>query len=63
MFSEVEPTTIEVIADLLWAGLLLSVTVTVRLKVPEAVGVPEMVPLAAPSVRPAGMLPAVTFQL
>ena len=63
MFSEVEPTTIEVIADLLWAGLLLSVTVTVRWKVPEAVGVPEMVPDAAASVRPAGKLPEVTVQL
>jgi hypothetical protein len=68
MVSEVALTTIEVIADLLWTGLLLSVTVTVsvtvavKLNVPETVGAPEMVPLLA-RVRPAGKLPELTVQL
>jgi hypothetical protein len=38
------------------------VTVTVRLKVPETVGVPEMVPLLA-RVRPVGKLPELIVQL
>jgi hypothetical protein len=59
---EVEPTTIEVAEDLLWAGLPLSVTVAVKLNVPETVGAPEMVPLLA-RVRPAGKLPELTVQL
>jgi len=35
----------------------LSVTVVVKLEVPVAVGVPEMVPVVAARVRPAGRLP------
>ena len=62
MLSGVPPTTIEVVADLLCAGLPLSVTVTVKLDVPETVGVPEMVPLLA-RVRPVGKLPEVMVQL
>jgi hypothetical protein len=38
-----------------------SVTFTVKLKEPEAVGVPEMVP-AGESVRPAGKAPALMLQ-
>ena len=41
-------------------GVSASVTVTVKLAVPEAVGVPEMAPVEALSVRPAGKLPVVT---
>ena len=41
-------------------GVSESVTVTVKFTVPEAVGVPEMAPVAALSVRPAGKLPVVT---
>jgi hypothetical protein len=37
--------------------LLLSVTVVVKVEVPVAVGVPEMVPVVAARVRPAGRLP------
>jgi hypothetical protein len=59
---EVEPTAIEVFTDWLCAGLLLSVTVAVKLKVPEMVGVPEMVPLLA-RLRPVGKLPEVMVQL
>ena len=62
MLSGAEPTMIEVVADLLWAGLPLSVTVAVKLNVPETVGVPEMVPLLA-RVRPVGKLPEVMVQL
>ena len=40
-------------------GVSESVTVTVKLAVPEAVGVPEMAPVAALSVKPAGKLPLV----
>ena len=59
---EVEPTTIEVFTDWLCAGLLLSVTVAVKLKVLGTVGVPEMVPLLA-RVRPVGRLPELIVQL
>ena len=41
----------------------LSVTETVKLKVPAAFGVPEMVPVAASSDRPAGKAPETTDQL
>ena len=40
-------------------GVSESVTVTVKFVVPEAVGVPEMTPVAALRVRPAGKLPLV----
>ena len=43
-----------------WAGLLESSTVSVKAEVPLAVGVPEMIPVEALSVSPAGRLPAVT---
>ncbi len=52
-------TVIEAEADLVCAGLLLSVTVAVKLEVPVAVGVPEMVPLVAARVSPGGRLPEV----
>jgi hypothetical protein len=41
-------------------GVSESVTVTVKFAVPEAVGVPEIAPVAALRVRPAGKLPVVT---
>lgn len=50
---------IEVAADVVCAGLPLSVTVAVRFEFPPAVGVPEIVPVAAVSVNPAGRLPDV----
>lgn len=50
---------IEVAADRVWAGLLLSVTVAVKLVAPLAVGVPEIVPVVAARVNPAGRLPDV----
>lgn len=40
-----------------------SVTVTVKLAVPAAVGVPEIAPVEALSVRPAGRDPPVIDQL
>ena len=45
------------------AGELESVTLTVKLEVPAAVGVPEIEPVAAVSVRPAGSEPEVMLQL
>ena len=56
-------TTIERATDLVCAGLLLSVTVTVKLDVPLAVGVPEIRPVLAPRASPAGRLPAVIDQV
>lgn len=50
-------TVIDAVADLAWEGLLLSVTVVVKVEVPVAVGVPEMVPVVAARVKPAGRLP------
>lgn len=41
-------------------GVSESVTVTVKFVVPEAVGVPEIAPVAVLRVRPAGRLPVVT---
>jgi hypothetical protein len=43
-------------------GVVESVTLAVKLKEPEAVGVPEMVP-AEESVRPAGKAPELMLQM
>jgi hypothetical protein len=51
---------IEYTTLLVSAGDPESVNVTVKLGLPGAVGVPEMVPVALPRVRPAGSDPAVT---
>jgi ABC-type thiamin/hydroxymethylpyrimidine transport system permease subunit len=61
--SCVDPMVIDVATDLVCAGLLLSLTVTVKLELPFAVGVPEITPLPAASVSPVGRLPAVTDQV
>ena len=45
------------------AGEVESVTLAVKLNEPEAVGVPEMLPVPAVSVRPAGKAPALMLQL
>jgi hypothetical protein len=45
--------------DFVWVGLPLSVTVAVKAKVPLAVGVPEITPVPAARVSPAGRLPLV----
>lgn len=42
------------------AGLLLSLIATVKFEVPVALGVPEIMPVEAPSVSPAGRLPEET---
>ena len=47
-------TTIEVVADCVCMGEPLSLTVAVKLKVPLVVGVPEMMPVVAARVSPAG---------
>jgi hypothetical protein len=49
--------------DLVWAGLPASATTTVRLAVTGAVGVPEMIPVDAARLSPAGRLPALIDQL
>jgi len=41
-------------------GVPLSATVAVKLYVPLAVGVPEMIPVPGAMVRPEGSVPAVT---
>jgi hypothetical protein len=45
-----------------FAGLPESVTMMLVLKVPETVGVPAIIPLAAPSVSPAGSAPDAMLQ-
>lgn len=50
-------------ADLVCAGFSPSATVAVKLVVPMAVGVPEMMPVVAPRLSPAGRLPAVMDQV
>jgi hypothetical protein len=52
-------TLIEVVADCVWIGLPLSLTVAVKLDAPFAVGVPEITPVVAARVKPAGKLPDV----
>jgi hypothetical protein len=47
-------------ADAVWVGELLSLTAAVKLNVPPVVGVPEITPVLAWSVTPAGRLPEVT---
>ena len=44
-------------------GVSESVTVTVKFVVPEAVGVPEIAPVAALSNNPVGKLPVVTVHV
>src|SRR5208283_5897626 len=44
-------------------GVVESVTLAVKLKVPVAVGVPEIVPVAADNVRPVGNAPELMLQL
>jgi hypothetical protein len=44
-------------------GAVESVTLAVKLNIPAVVGVPEIVPLAAASVRPAGNAPELMLQL
>jgi hypothetical protein len=56
-------TTSERATDLVCTGFSASVTVTVKLEVPEAVGVPERRPVPGVSVIPAGRLPALTDQV
>ncbi len=56
-------TAIEVAVDLAWVGSPLSVTVAVKLEVPTAVGKPEIVPVVAARVRPAGSLPELIDQV
>ena len=44
-------------------GAVESVTFAVKLNEPEVVGVPEIVPVAADSVKPVGSAPELTLQL
>jgi len=50
-------------ADAVCVGELLSVTVTVKLEVPLAEGVPEITPVDDERASPAGRLPEVIDQL
>jgi hypothetical protein len=54
---------IDITADCVCTGLLLSLTDTVKLKVPPVVGVPKIAPEADANVRPPGRAPAVMDQL
>ena len=49
-------------AVFVWAGFPASLTFAVKLKVPLAVGVPEMMPVAGDRLSPAGRLPDVIDQ-
>lgn len=60
--SDVVVTAIDSETDLVCAGFSASVTVAVKLAVPLAVGVPEMIPVAGTRVSPAGRLPVVIAQ-
>ena len=53
-------TRLKLAVAVLAVGVSESVTVMVKLAVPEAVGVPEIAPVEAFRVRPAGKFPVVT---
>jgi hypothetical protein len=53
----------ERVADFVCAGLAESATVAVKLNVPLTAGVPEIVPVVAARLMPAGRLPAVKAQV
>jgi hypothetical protein len=57
--SGVRATVIDRLAEAVLGGLLESVTVTVKLDVPDAVGVPVIAPDEAPRLSPAGSEPEV----
>ncbi len=59
MANEVAVMTNCLAADAVWVGLLLSVTVAVKEKVPLTDGVPEIVPVVEVSATPEGRLPEV----
>jgi hypothetical protein len=63
MVSNVDPMVIDIAVDFVCTGLLLSLTATVKLNVPLAVGVPEITPLLELSVNPAGRLPELIDQV
>jgi hypothetical protein len=54
---------IDRLAEAVLAGLLESVTVTVKLEVPEVLGLPVIAPLEAPRLSPAGSDPEVIAQV
>jgi hypothetical protein len=55
--------TIDIAADFVWVGELLSFTVTVKLEAVVAVGVPEITPVDVARVKPAGSAPELIDQL
>ena len=61
--EEAVATTIESLTVWLCAGLPASVTVTLKLAVPLAVGVPEIKPVDVFMLSPAGRLPDTKVQL
>jgi hypothetical protein len=63
MVSCVDEIVMDVATDFVCAGLPLSLTVTVKLKVPLVFGVPEITPLPAARLSPEGRLPEVTDQV
>lgn len=54
-----DDTVIEVATDFVWTGFPLSLTFTVKFDVPTVFGVPEITPVVAASVSPAGRFPDV----
>jgi hypothetical protein len=61
--SDVAAMVIDIAVERVWTGLLLSLTLAVKVNVPLAVGVPEISPLLAASVNPAGRLPELIDQV
>jgi hypothetical protein len=59
----VDPTVIDRLAEAVLAGLFESVTVTVKLELPAAVGVPVIAPDEAFRLSPAGSAPEVSDQV
>jgi hypothetical protein len=55
--SELPLTTTVIAAEVTWVGLLLSLTVVVKLEVPVDVGTPEMTPVELERLSPEGSEP------
>jgi hypothetical protein len=56
-------TTMVALVEVTWVGLLLSVTLAVKVEVPLAFGTPEIAPLDGDRLRPAGRLPEMIAQV
>jgi hypothetical protein len=63
MTSDTGATDRESVTDLVWLGFAASAAVAVKVEVPAVVGTPEIMPVFAVRLRPAGRLPEAMDQV